>query len=111
MYKEDKPPKKFTAFTDKHPAVAEAYWRLSGSVQAAGPLDEKTRMLIKIAISGGAHREEAFRVHVRKARLLGVSWDEITHVALLTMPSTGFHNTNALLSKIADLKTKEKNRD
>jgi 4-carboxymuconolactone decarboxylase len=103
----DQPPKHFTKFTKNYPEVAEAYSALGDSVHKAGPLDEKTRALIKIAISGGSKTQGAFHAHVRKARKLGISFEEIRHVALLSTPTIGFPNMMALMSWIEDVEKKE----
>jgi len=104
----DKPklPKRFIQFTENYPEVADAYSKLGYEVHNSGPLNDKTRALIKIAISGGARIEGAFHAHVRKARLLDISWEEIEHVALLAMPTIGFPTSIALLSWINDEKEK-----
>jgi alkylhydroperoxidase/carboxymuconolactone decarboxylase family protein YurZ len=100
-------PKQFEAFVGNYPEIAKAYSLLGTAVHEAGPLDKKTRALIKLAISGSARIEGGFHAHVRKARALGIGWDEITHVALLTMPTIGFPNCMALLSWIEDVREKE----
>ena len=105
--KNQKLPKQFTDFVDHYPEIAEAYNRLGTAVHKAGPLDAKTRALVKIAISGSARMEGGFHAHVRKARAIGISWEEIIHVALLTMPTVGFPNCMALLSWIDDVRGKE----
>lgn len=103
----DQPPKHFTKFIKNYPEVAESYSALGDAVHKAGPLDEKTRALIKIAISGGSKTQGAFHAHVRKARKLGISYDEIKHVALLSTPTIGFPNMMALMSWIEDVEKKE----
>ena len=103
----DQPPKHFTKFSKNYPEVAEAYSELGDAVHNAGPLDEKTRALIKIAISGGSKTQGAFHAHVRKARRLGISYEEIKHVAILSTPTIGFPNMMALMSWIEDVEKKE----
>jgi alkylhydroperoxidase/carboxymuconolactone decarboxylase family protein YurZ len=100
-------PEKFVNFKNKYPEIETAHQQLGTAVHTAGPLDEKTRALVKLAISGGAGMEGGFHAQVRKSRELGISWDEITHVALLAIPSIGFPNSVALLSWIDDIKAKE----
>ena len=100
---QDKPPKRFTKFSEDHPAVAKAYSALGDAVHHAGPLDEKSRALVKIAISGASRQEGGFHAHVRKARLLGISKEEMQHVVLLTLPTLGFPTMMMLLSWIDDV--------
>lgn len=96
-------PKRYTRFLEKYPEIGKAYEAIGTAVHQAGPLDMKTRALIKVAISGGARMEGAFHSHVRKAAKAGASLDEIRHVALLALPTIGFPTMMALLSWIDDI--------
>ena len=58
--------------------------------EKGGPLEEKTRWLIKIAISGASSHRTALETHILKAREAGASEDEILHVLLLLIQTTGF---------------------
>lgn len=55
-----------------------------------GPLDEKTRALVKLAISGASGRLRALETHTQPARAIGASDAEIAHVLLLLIPACGF---------------------
>ena len=103
----DQLPKHFTDFSKNYPDVARAYADLGDAVHKSGPLDEKTRALIKMAISGGSKIQGAFHAHVRKARELGITYEEIRHVALLSTPTIGFPNMMALMSWVDDVEEKE----
>ncbi len=103
----DQPPKHFTKFMENFPEVGDAYSNLGNAVRAAGPLDDKTSALIKIAISGGARIQGGFHSHVRKARLKGASWEEIKHVVMLSLPTLGFPVMMSLLSWVEDVEKKE----
>jgi 4-carboxymuconolactone decarboxylase len=89
MSKKDAP-KFFQKFIERFPQVAEHYEALGNEVHGQGPLNERERALIKLAISGSAGLESAFKVHVRKAHKLGVCREEMEHVALLLLPTRGF---------------------
>ena len=104
---EDKLPKRFVKFSKDYPDIAKAYFDLGTVVHNAGPLDEKTRALLKMAISGASRQEGGFHAHVRKARLLGISKEEMQHVVLLTLPTLGFPSMIMLLSWIDDIFEKE----
>ena len=54
-----------------------------------GPLDIRTRHLVKIAPAAGAASEGAVHSHVRRCMAGGLTKDEIRHVALLAMPTLG----------------------
>ncbi|NUQ22962.1 MAG: carboxymuconolactone decarboxylase family protein [Saprospiraceae bacterium] len=99
----DKIPKRFTRFMEKYPQIGQAYSDLGEAVHQAGPLDEKTRALVKVAISGGAKLEGGFHSHVRKAIQAGATKEELQHVALLALPTLGFPSMMALLSWIDDI--------
>jgi len=99
----DKIPKRFTRFMEKFPEIGKAYSDLGDAVHKAGPLDEKTRALVKVAISGGAMLEGAFHSHIRKAVKAGATKEELQHIAFLALPTIGFPSTMALLSWIDDI--------
>ncbi len=50
---------------EEHPAIATAYESLGTAVHAGGPLDDKTRALIKLGISTGARLEGALHSHAK----------------------------------------------
>ncbi len=96
-------PKRFQKFTEDYPDVAKAYEQLGDAVHNAGPLDEKTRALIKLAISTGARLEGAVHSHARKAMKAGCTAEEMRQVALLSLPTIGFPSMMAALSWIEDI--------
>jgi 4-carboxymuconolactone decarboxylase len=100
-------PKQFTDFKRNYPRCAAAYEAFGTECHAAGPLDEKTRALVKLALSVGARLEGGAHAQVRKALALGVSPEELRQVALLAMPTIGFPASMAAMSWIDDL-TKRK---
>jgi 4-carboxymuconolactone decarboxylase len=96
-------PKRFLDFTTKYPNVADAYERLGKEVHAAGPLTERERALVKLAISIGARLEGGAHSHARKALAAGLSKDDLYHVALLAMQTIGFPSSMAAMSWIDDV--------
>lgn len=96
-------PKRFQKFTEDYPEVAKAYEQLGNAVHAAGPLDEKTRALIKLAISTGARLEGAVHSHARKALKASCTAEEMRQVALLSLPTIGLPSMMAALSWIDDI--------
>ncbi len=95
-------PKSFQAFKTDFPAVNEAYDALGSAAHEAGPLDARTRRLVKLAISIGGRLEGAVRAHVRQAKDAGVSIEELEHVALLGLTTIGLPSTIAARSWIHD---------
>lgn len=96
-------PKRFQKFTEDYPGVAEAYEKLGSEVHNAGPLDEKTRSLIKLAISTGARFEGAVHSHTRKAIKAGATKEEIRHAVMLSLPTIGLPSMMAALSWVDDI--------
>lgn len=82
-------PKAVQAFRKRYPEVWKAFNELGDRCHAAGPLDEKTRRLVKIALSMGAGLEGATHSAVRNARRTGITLDEINHVAALAVSTLG----------------------
>ena len=96
-------PKHFKKFTEDYPKVAKSYEELGDAVHAAGPLDEKTRALIKLAISTGARLEGAVHSHARKALKAGVTKEEMRHTVLLALPTIGLPSMMAAMTWIDDI--------
>lgn len=77
--------------TRKHGEIYEAYQTFVRLVhEEGGPLDEKTRWLIKVAVSAEAQNTYSLRTHILKAVNAGCTMDEIEHAILLVAPTGGF---------------------
>ncbi len=96
-------PSHFQWLTDRYPAIAAAYEKLGQEVHQAGPLDARTRALLKVAISGAARLEGGLHAHVRKAVAAGVTADEIYSALLLLIPTIGFPGAMAALAWARDI--------
>jgi alkylhydroperoxidase/carboxymuconolactone decarboxylase family protein YurZ len=60
------------------------------ATRQAGPLDEPTHRLVKPGIAIGALAEGAVRSNTRKALDLGISEDQLRHVVVLAITTSGF---------------------
>jgi len=98
MSSEKKLPGTFRAFATKYPEVVKQHERMAEAVDATGPLDDKTKYLVKIGISLGAGLESALRSHVRRATEAGATQEEIEQAILLGMNTRGFPATVAAWS-------------
>lgn len=96
-------PKRYRRFFEEFPEVGHAYEAFGDAVGKAGPLDDKTRALIKLAISIGARMEGAAKSHVHKAIQAGNSAEEVRQVAVMAAPTIGFPNMMAGLSWVDDV--------
>ena len=85
-----------------YPNVWAAFTQLGTRCHEAGPLDEKTRRLIKIALAIGAGLEGGTHSAVRNALAAGVSAEEIKHAAVLGVTTIGFPSTVRALTWIED---------
>jgi 4-carboxymuconolactone decarboxylase len=90
-------PEVYRHFSDRFPAVKEAFDSLGTAEHAAGPLSERERRLVKLGIAVGAESEGAVRSHVRKLLGVGASQGEILHTIVLALTTIGFPATNAAL--------------
>jgi alkylhydroperoxidase/carboxymuconolactone decarboxylase family protein YurZ len=89
-------------FIEQHPDVWEAYNKLGQTAAEAGPLDEKAERLVKLAIAVGGGLEGAVRSHTRRGSALGLSPEELQHVAMLGITTVGWPSAFAALSWIHD---------
>ena len=81
----------FSQFKEEFPSVHQKHEALGKEVhKKGGPLPEKSRWLIKIAISAACDHKRALETHISKARAAGINDDEIKHALLLLIPTTGF---------------------
>ena len=88
-------PKPYTDFIDRHPEVAKAYEALGKACHEAGPLDVKTRHLVKLGIATAAQSDGGVRSHARRALDAGATVDEVRHAVMLALTTTGFPRTVA----------------
>lgn len=95
----------FQQIRHEYPEIASAYDALGVAIHKAGPLDDKTRQLVKLALSIGARLEGATHAHVRRALEMGLTPAEIRHVVLLAATTLGFPNTVAAYTWINDVLT------
>lgn len=100
-------PKRFEKFQKDFPEIASAYEQLGKAVHKAGPLNDNTRALIKLAISTGARLEGAVHSHTRKALEVGCSKEEILQTVMLALPTIGLPSTMAAISWVEDVLEKK----
>jgi len=90
-------PENFRKFQSTYPAVADAYDRLEEQCNAAGPLDERTRRLVKLGIAIGASAPGAVRSHARRALEAGISPADLRHAVALGLTTVGLPTTVAAM--------------
>ncbi len=81
----------FTEFKKDFPKVYSDHEALGKEIhEKSGPLAEKARWLIKIAISGASHHFLSLETHIKKAKEAGVTEEEIKHALLMLIQTAGF---------------------
>lgn len=83
-------PEPFLALRRDHPELVEAYERFASAAHEAGPLSDRERRLVKLAIAVAVGSEGATHSHARQAVDAGMTAAELRHVALLTASTLGF---------------------
>lgn len=86
-----------------YPAVWKHFEQLGEACHEAGPLDERTRRIAKVAIAAAAQTEGGVHSAVRNARAAGVSANQVRHAILLTLTTIGFPRAMAALSWAEDV--------
>lgn len=95
----------------EYPGVWKSYQNLGEACNTAGPLDEKTTRLVKLALAIGAKSEGAVHSHTRRALKSGITREELQQVALLAITSAGWSPSMAALSWIQDVLDKSEDEN
>jgi alkylhydroperoxidase/carboxymuconolactone decarboxylase family protein YurZ len=100
---EKKLPPSITEFESKYPGISKAFAALGKAChEEGGPLDEKTRRLVKLGIAIGNRHEGAVHSAVRHAVASGITRDEVYHAAVLAITTLGWPASYAAMTWIAD---------
>jgi alkylhydroperoxidase/carboxymuconolactone decarboxylase family protein YurZ len=102
-------PKPLKKFEKTYPEVWQAFSQLGEKChESGGPLDEKTRRLVKLALAIGTRHEGAVHSAVRQALQAGLGRAEMMHVAILAITTAGWPAAFAAMTWIEE--TLEANR-
>ena len=97
-----RPPATYDDFTKRYPKLLAA-WDQVREAEGEGPLDKRTRRLIKLAVAIGVMREGAVHSATRKAIAAGATEEELNQVVALSAASLGFPSTVAVFSWVRDV--------
>lgn len=89
-------------FRASHPDVWRAFSKLADTCHADGPLDEKSRRLVKLAFALASGLEGATHSAVRQAKDAGITQEEMSHVAVLAITTIGFPSAMRAMAWIND---------
>jgi 4-carboxymuconolactone decarboxylase len=95
-------------FQHQFPEVARVYDELAGKCHDWGPLEEKTRRLVKLGVAMGLNSEGAVRSHARRALEEGITADELRHTVLMAFTTTGFPTMIAAMKWVDEVIEKHK---
>ena len=101
-------PEIYKEFKQRFPEVAKAYDALAASCHQQGPLDGKTRRLIKLGIAIGLSSEGGVRSHARRALEEGISPDELRQAVLMGFTTAGFPTMIAAMKWVEEVINKSK---
>ena len=102
-------PEVYRDFQKQYPDIARAYDALADKCHEQGPLDLKTRRLIKLGVAVGINSEGAVRSHARRALEEGLSKDEVRHTVLMTLTTVGFPTMIAAMKWVEEVIAKKGN--
>jgi len=91
-------PKPYQQFKQEHPEVYRAYENLGEITAESGPLDIKTRELIKLGMAAATKSESAVQSHTHRALDAGATAPEIEHALMLGVTAFGFSTMMASLT-------------
>jgi alkylhydroperoxidase/carboxymuconolactone decarboxylase family protein YurZ len=96
-------PEQVEDIRDQYPEIWDAFTKLAEACHdKGGPLDERSRKLVKLAIAIGHRHEGGVHSAVRHALAAGVTPEELRHVALLAVTTIGWPAARAALTWIDD---------
>ncbi len=95
-------PKPYQVFRREHPRIYAAYEALGAAVAESGPLEAKTRELIKLGMAAANRSQSAVESHTHRAVDAGATPDEIEHAIALGINTLGFSTMMAALTWARD---------
>ena len=90
-------PKPYQQFRSEYPSIYAAYEALGAEAASAGPLDAKTRELIKMGMAAANGSESGVVSHAHRALDAGASAAEIQHALIIGINTVGFSTIMAAL--------------
>jgi 4-carboxymuconolactone decarboxylase len=101
-------PKSYQQFRVEHPEVYAAHEKLGESAANAGPLDQKTRELIKLGMAAAIHSKSGVQSHTHRALEANAMPAEIEHAIISGISTLGFSTMMAALTWAKDAITDHK---
>jgi alkylhydroperoxidase/carboxymuconolactone decarboxylase family protein YurZ len=86
----------FQTFMKEAPQHAQAWGGMVQGLSKASALDEKTSALAYLAVLAALQMESGIPFHVKTAKGLGVSRDEVISAVLIGLPAAGHRVTQVM---------------
>jgi alkylhydroperoxidase/carboxymuconolactone decarboxylase family protein YurZ len=80
----------YEKFKKEFPQVASSFDKLAQDCHEWGPLDKKSRRLVKLGIAIGLGTEGDIQSHALQALDEGLTADELRHAVILSLTTAGF---------------------
>ncbi len=93
----DKRRENWLYFRERHPKANAAFEDFGKAISEDGPLAERERELIKVAVAAASQYDYALRSHLERARDCGCTPQEIEQAILLIATTAGFPRMMAAL--------------
>jgi 4-carboxymuconolactone decarboxylase len=90
-------PQHYRRFSEEHRQVWEALEALGEAASGEGPLDHKTRELVKLGMAAGVGSITSVQSHTRRALSAGATPEEVEHTIILGVTTMGFPKMMAAL--------------
>jgi AhpD family alkylhydroperoxidase len=91
-------PRPYQQFKKSHSKVWRAYDKLGAAAAEEGPLDQKTRELIKLGMASANKSESAVHSHTHRALDAGATAEQVEHALILGVTTLGFPTMMAALT-------------
>jgi alkylhydroperoxidase/carboxymuconolactone decarboxylase family protein YurZ len=101
-------PRPFRRFLNRYPEIEKAHMELSMAVNRQGPLDERSRRLVRLGIAIGQQSQGAVKSHARRALEEGFEAGELRQAGLLALPTAGFPTMIAAMEWIEEVLEEER---
>ncbi|MDU8928389.1 carboxymuconolactone decarboxylase family protein (plasmid) [Aliisedimentitalea scapharcae] len=88
---------------DEHPDIWKAYSALGKATADCGPLTDREKRLVKLALAIGVGSEGAVHSHTRRAKVDGIEVAAIIQVAMLAIGPLGLPRAVAAKTWIEDI--------
>lgn len=89
---------------EEYPHVWNAYQMLGRAAADCGPLTDRERRLVKLALSIGTGSEGAVHSHTRRGKAEGIEKEALLQVAMLAIGPLGLPRAVAAKTWIEDIK-------